>query len=177
MVEVSIKVEGVDQLRRTLRALPDNLRRGALGNMLRKGGRLIVAQAKNNAPVETGALRDAIAMKTIPKSKTLFDAMVRIGVLSDMGATGLSAGVARKSTSGKKVRSTGLVGFANSDVYYWRFQEFGTSRDPSGHPFLVPAFEERKYQANKTMLDDLRKQVDKAAKKLAAQNIAPGGKR
>lgn len=175
VAEVQIKIEGLAELRKTLRALPDNLRRVALNNMLRKGGRIIVAAQKAEAPHDTYALRDAITMKTTPKSKTIYDAQVRIGVLSDVGPGGLTKGTARKAVASRQVKSTGLTGFANSDVYYWRFQEFGTVRNPGGHPFLVPGFESVKFYANKVMLDDLAKQVQKAAAKARAQQLKAGG--
>lgn len=170
---VNIEIEGLHELKIALRGLPKNLRRTALNNSLRVGARVIIkaqkAEVVSKGLVDTGKMRSSIKSKTTPKSR-LFgkDAEIRIGVLSDIEKGGLSRGFVRPSSvplwrRGKTIH-TGLTGFSNSDVYYWRFHEFGTS-SMQARPFMVPGFYASRYQANKAILRSLKHSIEKQALK------------
>lgn len=64
-LDVSFRVLGEEQLQRELARLPERVRRSVVTTALRKGGRIIVKEARARAPVRTGALRKAIGTKIV----------------------------------------------------------------------------------------------------------------
>ncbi len=56
----------------------------------------------------------------------------------------------------------------NVGAWYWRFVEFGTSKKPA-RPFLTPAFEQRKYKANRLIQKALLDGVLRQARKVRAR--------
>jgi hypothetical protein len=52
--EIQLNVKGIDELKRALAALPEKLRRRALGNALRAAGRVIRDEAKAHARSGSG---------------------------------------------------------------------------------------------------------------------------
>jgi len=64
-------VLGVGSLRRILRQLPDEVRKGLAGELAAIGGRLL-ARAKSETPVRTGRLKAALAFKVSPKTLMLW---------------------------------------------------------------------------------------------------------
>jgi len=137
-----VKIQGLDQVRRRLRALPKNMRNRELGKALRAGGKLVRDDARRLVPVDTGLVQKNVAMRTSTGRRAgNADVKVRIGVLSDRSG-----------------RDSG------TDAFYWVFQEFGTSRHPA-QPFLRPAFESNKYAALNAITSSLRKGITRQAKK------------
>lgn len=122
---VIVKIEGLDDLRATLRALPDKLRRRALRNALAAGARVVRDAARLRAPVlrtstysgasairrgvrAPGTVRRAIAVRTSKAARRAGDVGVFVNVRPAKGA-------ARGATK-------------PTDPFYWRFLEFGTQR-------------------------------------------------
>lgn len=67
---VDIKIEGMEELSVTLKAIPEEMRRGSdspIWKALRDAGNVIRDEAKNLAPVKTGRLRDSIKVRRRPK--------------------------------------------------------------------------------------------------------------
>ena len=54
------KIEGLDQLKKTLEALPGKLQRGALRSGVRAGAKIMALRARELCPVKTGKLRKGI---------------------------------------------------------------------------------------------------------------------
>lgn len=119
---IEVKIEGVDELIDTLRALPDVLRRRVLAGALRDGARIIQRLAKANAPVlqgraryrKPGTLRDAIAVRNSKEARKRGDVGVFVGVRPLRGKA--------------RTAKFGAAGSKNpNDPYYWWWQEFGWS--------------------------------------------------
>jgi HK97 gp10 family phage protein len=127
--EISIKVHGVDELKAALALLPERLRRRALTNALRAGGRVIRDEAKIHAPVlaeptprrKPGTVREAITVRTSKFARQRGEVGVFIGV---------------RPLRGSRQKKLGRAGARNpNDPYYWRFVEFGTKK-MGAQPFL-----------------------------------------
>lgn len=65
------KAKGMDQLARTLLALPDRMAKGILRSSLRQGANVVLRQARADVPVEDGALRKSLRVTTGVKRRTV----------------------------------------------------------------------------------------------------------
>lgn len=132
---VTVKIEGMDQLRQALRGLPDKLRRRALRNALAAGARVVRDVARSRSPIlrtstysgasalrrgvrAVGTVRSNITVRTSKAARRAGDVGVFVNVRPARG----SARGANKPT----------------DPFYWRFLEFGTKRSRP-FSFLRPA--------------------------------------
>lgn len=157
---MQIKVEGLAELAKALKALPAEIA-GKNGGPLRKAiGRAAVVirdDARRRAPVDTGNLRDNII--AVRKRK------------SPQGTEGYFVEVRRKRRKYANTRANrrkGRVGktYENlGEAYYGMFVELGTAKMPD-QPFLRPAFESKKAEAVETFRVELAKGIEQAAKKV-----------
>ena len=153
-----IRIEGLDQLARALRALPDRVARNGLRAAVYAGAKVIRDEARLKAPVATGdlgpnqpppgTLKRSIIMKQIPElssaQKQTFFVTVR---------------------HGKKYRKQGKKGNLSQDAWYWRFVEFGTVK-MSARPFLRPAFDLKKHDALSAIKTRLAQRIEQAVQEL-----------
>lgn len=157
---MQIKVEGLAELAKALKALPPEIA-GKNGGPLRRAiGRAAVVirdDARRRAPVDTGNLRDNII--AVRKRK------------SPQGTEGYFVEVRRKRRKYANTRANrrkGRVGktYENlGEVYYGMFVELGTAKMPA-QPFLRPAFESKKAEAVETFRVELAKGIEQAARKV-----------
>lgn len=129
---VFIKLQGVDDAVAQLQTLPDKLRKRAILNALRAGGRVFRDEARRLTPVlqvpvrrkggavirKPGTVRKAINVRTSKLARRGGDVGVFVNVRPAKGAS-------------KGAKSP-------NDPFYWRFQEFGT-RFIAGRRFLQGA--------------------------------------
>jgi len=159
-----IHVRGLRELRQKLLQLPNDVARKHLQKAVNKGADNTLRAARARAHVESGDMKRGIRRRAANKRLGKWARGAAVGVLTDEKEGGL----ANASANTQKVRvgttndgkpkyrymysraqrralgnKTGLTGFANSDLYYWRFEEFGSSKHPA-HPFLRPGFESTK---------------------------------
>lgn len=156
----TIKIHGMDGVRKALRKLPKELQKKELLRALRPGANIVKKSAQAMAPTGDegfyrklrgkawthyiGTLKNSIVVRAEKKKYDTGTATLRVGVLH----------------SNKDL---------NVGAWYWRFVEFGTSKMPAangGRGFLVPAFEMTKYAADKAIKNALLKAVDRVAKKV-----------
>lgn len=126
MKATAFKTQGFDRADRQLaqlgRGVPDQVKR----DILHEGGQLIADEARRLAPYLTGALHDSILVVDANDGR----------IYGKVNAAGLSVYV-------------GPVGSVDDgDVYYARFQEFGTRNMPA-HPYMRPAVTTMRPQAEK----------------------------
>ena len=154
----SVQVQGLDQLAKALRELPQRVARNGLRAAVYAGAKVIRDEAKLQAPVATGnlgpnqpppgTLKRSVIMKQIPElsgaQKQTFFVTVR---------------------HGKKYRKQGKKGNLSQDAWYWRFVEFGTVK-MSARPFLRPAFEMKKHEAVTAIKTRLAQRIEQAAQEL-----------
>ena len=154
----SVQVQGLDQLAKALRELPQRVARNGLRAAVYAGAKVIRDEAKLQAPVATGdlgpnqpppgTLKRSVIMKQIPElsgaQKQTFFVTVR---------------------QGKKYRKQGKKGNLSKDAWYWRFVEFGTVK-MSARPFLRPAFDMKKHEAVTAIKTRLAQRIEQAAQEL-----------
>ena len=154
----SVQVQGLDQLAKALRELPQRVARNGLRAAVYAGAKVIRDEAKLQAPVATGdlgadqpprgTLKRSVIMKQIPElsgaRKQTFFVTVR---------------------HGKKYRKQGKKGNLSQDAWYWRFVEFGTIK-MSARPFLRPAFDMKKHEAVTAIKTRLAQRIEQAAQEL-----------
>ena len=154
----SVQVQGLDQLAKALRELPQRVARNGLRAAVYAGAKVIRDEAKLQAPVATGdlganqpprgTLKRSVIMKQIPElsgaQKQTFFVTVR---------------------HGKKYKKQGKKGNLSQDAWYWRFVEFGTIK-MSARPFLRPAFDMKKHEAVTAIKTRLAQRIEQAAQEL-----------
>lgn len=116
MIEGTVKVQGLDHLKRQLSELTGQLRRKVLRNALSAGARIVRDDAKKSAPVlsadlrqapfrKPGTVRDAIRVRTSKRDRKAGDVGVFVNV--------------KPAKSGQRGAKS------KNDPFYWRWLEFG----------------------------------------------------
>jgi HK97 gp10 family phage protein len=148
----TVKLQGIDDLKRAVAELTRDLRRKVVRSALRDAAGPIARAAKAAAPVLKkdhpyrlpGTLRKSI----ITKASKQFN--------GQHGEIGVFIAVRKRKGLG------GKAGARNPfDPFYWRFQEFGTAKQ-SARPFMEPAFNANAPRAIKIFQDRLKTRIDKA---------------
>lgn len=143
------RIEGLADLARSLREMPQDVRRNALRSGMRAGAREIQKDAQRRAPVDTGRMRTNVYLKRIPELVT---------ELSEGWFVGVRMGPKRT-----RDKATGAVSKDYSrDAWYWRLVEFGTRFVPA-RPFMRPAFESQKEAAVAAIAARLKARIEKWA--------------
>ena len=142
------KVNGLKEMERSLKKLPDNLRDKALKNASAAGARVIRKEAIRLAPSRTGRLKDNIVVSRSFKQR------------------------------GRRVRLKGavVIGIRGVSRYYAHLVEFGFSRG-TPQPFMRPAFDNKADEALRAIAKKLSKEIVKQAKKLTGWKPAKKIKR
>jgi HK97 gp10 family phage protein len=153
-----VKVEGLAELARALRELPDRVAKNGLRVSVYAGAKVIRDEARIRAPKAIaslgpdqpppGTLKRSVIMKHIPELSSLTRQTFFVTV-----------------RHGKKYRKQGKKGNLSQDAWYWRFVEFGT-RKMRARPFLRPALESKRRDAVQAMKDRLTERIELEAKNL-----------
>jgi len=109
---VSVKVNGIDELKRALAALPSKLRRKVLTKALRAGAKVVQKAARAATPV--------LASPTAYRTRGLLKRKLSVRVSKEsrrQGNVGVFVNVKPLKNGGAK---------NPLDPYYWRFAAFGT---------------------------------------------------
>lgn len=143
---VTVKIAGIDEMKRALAALPDKLRKKALQKPMRAAMKVVLDAARAAAPVlqepvpyrTPGLLKKRLAVRASKVSRQDGNVGVFVNIRPAAGAKYKTIG----KVSGHKVRikkkDSQRGATSKLDPYYWRFVEFGT-RKMGKRPFLVPA--------------------------------------
>lgn len=156
MADVEFKIEGLDEVVRKLRALPDKFAVRGMRRSLRKGANVVLKAARNNAKrIDDPETRERI-WKNISvqgggrrREKQAGGPMMRVGVRG--GARPLKRGT-----------ETGLPG---GDTTHWRFVEMGTVNNKA-QPFLRPALANNVEAATNAVVAAAKVELDKELAKL-----------
>jgi HK97 gp10 family phage protein len=153
-----VKVEGLAELAKALRELPDRVAKNGLRVSVYAGAKVIRDEARLRAPKATeslgpnqpppGTLKRSVIMKQIPELSSLTRQTFFVTV-----------------RHGKKYRKQGKKGNLSQDAWYWRFVEFGTPK-MRARPFLRPALEAKRREAVQAMKDRLSERIELEAKNL-----------
>ncbi|NBP38571.1 MAG: HK97 gp10 family phage protein [Betaproteobacteria bacterium] len=154
----TVRIEGLAQLDRALRELPQRIANRGLRASVYAGAKVIRDEARSRAPKAAqslgpkqpppGTLKRSVIMKHIRElsggGRQTFYVLVR---------------------HGKKYRNQGKRGNLSQDAWYWRFVEFGT-RKMAARPFLRPALESRRREAVDAIKERLTQRIEIEAKAL-----------
>ena len=154
----TVKIEGLAELGKALRELPDRVARNGLRVSVYAGAKVVREEARARAPKAQqslgpnqpppGTLKRSVIMKHIRElsggGRQTFYVLVR---------------------HGKKYRNQGKRGNLSQDAWYWRFVEFGT-RKMAARPFLRPALESRRREAVDAIKERLTQRIEIEAKAL-----------
>lgn len=162
-MNIQVNVEGLAEIERKLKQLPEKIGRNAMRRALRKGANVIRDAARSNARrIDDPETREqiwknlAVASGGRRREKEVGGVMMRVGVLG--GAKQRRRGGGTYEVGGSKENPGG-------DTFYWRFLELGTSQMPA-QPFLTPAGAEKAQAAYDATAADMIKQIDKELSKL-----------
>lgn len=126
--DVSIRIEGLDDLKKVLSEIPRQLRNKYLVAALRKSAKVVRDEAKRLAPVlktkskyrNIGTVKNAIKTRVSKQSRRDGNVGVFINV-KPLGTDKISA-----FKSGRAARGMRFGGWSNpNDPYYWQWLEFG----------------------------------------------------
>jgi len=155
----TFKIEGLAELGKALRELPERVARNGLRVSVYAGAKVVRDEARARAPKAVqslgpnqpppGTLKRSVIMKHIPELSSLTRQTFFVTV-----------------RHGKKYRKQGKKGNLSQDAWYWRFVEFGT-RKMRARPFLRPALEARRREAGQAMKDRLSERIEMEASKLS----------
>ncbi len=155
----TFKIEGLAELGKTLRELPERVARNGLRVSVYAGAKVVRDEARARAPKAEqplgpnqpppGTLKRSVIMKHIPELSSLTRQTFFVTV-----------------RHGKKYRKQGKKGNLSQDAWYWHFVEFGT-RKMRARPFLRPALEARRREAGQAMKDRLSERIEMEASKLS----------
>lgn len=170
-MHMTVKIEGLEELRRALRLLPANVQKNQLANATQKGALLMRDDARPRVPVlahadprrKAGVLRNAVRATRGKRNGSVGSAFVYVRILTKKA---IAKWKRAQGAAGKRVG-----GAANpSDPFYWRFVEFGTAK-MAARPFLRPAFEATKIEAAERIKDALREGIEKEAARAAGRRF------
>lgn len=154
MADLTVNIEGLAEIERKLKQLPEKIGRNAMRRALRKGANVIRDAARANAKrIDDPETREqiwkniAVASGGKRREKEAGGVMMRVGVRG--GA---------KPTRGDN-------GAPGGNTTHWRFVELGTS-EARAQPFLTPAGVEKAQAAYDAIAADMIKQIDKELSKL-----------
>ncbi len=157
MTAVTMKIEGANELIRSLKRLPINLRKKHLRRAVRQGAALVRNEVRRNAPTDTGRLRRNIKSRSKRGTRSTLRAVVTVNVARRKQGRELTG----------KFMSTGnrSANVAPNDAYYWRFLERGTSK-MNARPFIRPAADAKFREVVNHVIRETQRGVDEDIGKL-----------
>jgi HK97 gp10 family phage protein len=165
MARELVRIEGLRELDRALAELPKATARNVLRRVLTKRARPIVETAKQLVPVDTGRLRDSIAVSPRLGTKAgnaEYAAAMRAGLGKEAAASALRD--ARRAAGGQGSFAEVYVGPGR--LPHAHMVEFGTAK-MAPRPYLRPAWDAHKDGILDGIKDDLWMEIQKSAARLA----------
>lgn len=134
---ITTRIEGAAEMERLLKELGPEVANKVGRQAVRAGARAIAEEAKRLVPVDTGALRDSIVVKTLGEGEGFREAKVQA-----------------------------VIGFEKPASRRAHLTEFGTAR-AAARPFLRPAMDSKAGEALDEMGRVLAKGITREAEKMA----------
>lgn len=163
------KIEGMDELMSKLDTLKD---RKAVNRRARSAARkamqlvqyaAMVGAARINDPTTRESIQENIAIRN-GKSRDLNTIRMRVGVLGGAKSYTNSKDNVRKGRAGKQYSTDGSSKNPGGDTFYWRYIEFGTSKQPA-IPFMRPALSQNIEKVTSEFNKTFMKLIETAIKK------------
>lgn len=159
MAKEEFEVTGLRELSEALKKLPEKIAANALRGMTRSMAARVKNEIIENAPVDTGALRDNIYEKHIRQKSNHLQQTYYVGVRKGKARY-------KKNKENQNLGRAGKEYETGGDTFYWRFIELGTSKF-AARPFIRPAFERQKREAVEGARTYMEKRLHKEARELA----------
>jgi HK97 gp10 family phage protein len=159
-----INIKGGKELQELLNTLPVKLERSILRGAMRAGAKVILDEAKNNVPVQSGDLRDSLRISTNARRGKV-TASVRSGNKKVFYSNFVEYGTAAHSITAK---SGGALSFGGV---------FTKSVNVAGarpKPFLRPALDTKSTEAINMIGEYIRKRLTKAGLNAPAIGVDDG---
>ena len=137
-MDVTVKIEGLEELRRALQEAGPKLAKRAMRKALRKGAEVFVEAAKSRAPV----LKEGTPQRRPGELRDSIDASIKLSTKEEKGV----AHIGPKSEKGKGSQQPGVYGM---------FVEFGSVHGPA-QPYMRPAFEGSRERALEVVQNEIR---------------------
>ena len=130
---VTVKVAGIDELKKALRELPEKIRRKALVKALKAGGRVVQKAARAVIPELTtptayrtkGLLKKRLSVRMSKEAKREGNVGVFVNIKPAPGAKYKSLGKVAGIRIRMKTKESQAGAQSNVDPYYWRWVNFG----------------------------------------------------
>lgn len=166
-MKTSMQLLGADEVRRALRALPEEVQKRELADASRAGALVIRDDIRPRVPIlaephvdrRPGAVRDAVRATRGKRTGSYGQAFVYVRTLTARAVAGW-----KKKNRGKRSAQN------PDDPFYWRFLEFGTSK-MAARPFFRPGFDSAAPKAAQAIVDALRTGVARAAEKVRGKSL------
>jgi len=167
-----VKVEGIEKIVKRLKSLDSKKAKSAMRSSVRVGANEIKKLAVQFVrPSDNPATYENIAKNIIAKTggarseKKNGGLVMRIGVMGGAKRYVQNKGNVRKHRVGKKYKTLGSEFNPGGDTYYWRFVEFGTSKNYA-RPFMRNAAAQGAQPAINAITRDLPKKIDRELAKV-----------
>ncbi len=173
MAREIVRIDGLRELDRALSELPRATARNVLRRVLMKRAQPMVDTARQLVPVDSGQLRDSIAISTklgTKAGKSEFAAAMRAGLGKEAALQAMRD--ARRAASGQGSFAEIYVGPGR--MPHAHMVEFGTSK-MAPRPYLRPAWDAHKNGILDGIKDDLWSEIQKAAARRARRRAKAAG--
>lgn len=164
-MSITVKVEGLSELKAALEELPKAVGNNVLRQVLLDRAQPIADLAKAKAPVgRTGRLRDSIMVQSLGSGgsgKAAFAAAM------SGGASRAEAGKAAHAANSAAGNSAMVAIGPSRKAFYAHLVEFGSIHNPVPRPFMRPAWDSAKGSILNNLASELWAEIKKAADKLA----------
>ena len=163
-MSVEFNIEGLDEVQGKLKRL-GNPR--LMKNAARRSARKAMANVRDSARANAKALDDPQTAEKIWKNIAIAAGKTR-NPSEVVMRVGVRGGARIPYTNNDANRRSGRIGKSyqlEGKVFYWRFLEFGTSRQPAT-PFMRPALQNNIQAVTNSFAENFNKEIDKELAKL-----------
>jgi len=162
-MDISVNVQGLAEIERKLKLLPERIGNNAMRRALRKGANVIRDAARANAKrIDDPETREAIYKNIAVAGGGRRRERQAGGVMMRVGVRGGAKNYKRKEG---KYHVGGSKDNPGGDTWYWRLLEFGTSK-MAAQPFMRPAAASSAGAAYQAVAAAAPAEIDKELRKL-----------
>ncbi len=164
---MSMKLEGLKELDAQLKQLGSAAAVKTMASQIRKAMKPVLEDAKSRVPVDSGALRDSLALRVLKPNQTKTSSVMGgVVVRPNAGAKKALKHIKKFVKDKSERKKLGKEFLRQTGPRRWHFIEFGTSR-MTAKPFLRPSMDAAADKIVTDFRNELRKRVKRAARKQA----------
>lgn len=160
-----IAIEGGKELAKLLKELPSRIEKKIMRAAMRQGANVIMKQARQNAPVDSGDLRKSIRTSTRARKGNV-EASVKAGNKKAYYSHMVEFGTAVHGISGRNGKMLKFTLPTGQTIFTKRVLHLGAR----ARPFMRPAFDARNKDAISKVVQEIRSRLPEEIKK-AKNNV------